>query len=143
MAHENYAQCKFYVYVYTDATADADSCSIFASLILTLEKSEPKIWMHIKHCLNNVKARAIKETQNIYCVDAAASDAENLCTWCLASLVDIIWKFLFQNILNDSARRLQYATHVLFSQLTVEKELFIRVIEICCKSGMLIKSCRY
>ena len=99
--------------------------------------------MHIKHCLNNVKARAIQETQNMHCVDAAASDAENLYKWCLASLVDIIWKCLFQNILNDSARRLQYATQFLFSQLTVEKELFIRVIEICCKSGMLIKSCRY
>ena len=93
MAHENYAQCKFYVYVYTDATADADSFSIFASFILTLEKSEPKIWMHIKHCLNNVKAREIQETQNRHCVDAAPSDAENLCKWCLASVVDIIWKF--------------------------------------------------
>ena len=44
--------------------------------------------------------------------------------------------FLFQNILNESARRLQYVTHVLFSQLTVEKEFFIPVIEICSKSGM-------
>ena len=43
MEHENYAQCKFYVYVSTDATADAASCSTFASFILTLEKSEPKI----------------------------------------------------------------------------------------------------
>ena len=43
MAHENYAQCKFYVYVYTYVTADANSCSIFASFILTFEKSEPKI----------------------------------------------------------------------------------------------------
>ena len=143
MGHENYAQCKFYVYVYNDATADAASCSTFASFILTLEKSEPKIWMHIKHCLNNVKAIAIQETQNNHYVDAAASDAENLCKWCLASLMDIVWKFLFQNILNDSARSLKYATHVLFSQSTVEKELFIRVIEICCRSGMLIKSCRY
>ena len=38
MGHENYAQCKFYVYVFTDATADADSCSIFAAFILTIEK---------------------------------------------------------------------------------------------------------
>ena len=99
--------------------------------------------MHIKHCLNNVKAIAIQETLHMHYVDAAASDAENLCKWCLAGLVDIVWKVLFQNILNDSARRLQYATHVLFSQSTVEKEVFIRVIEICRKSGMLIKSCRY
>ena len=108
---------------------------------MTLEKSEPKIWMHIKHCLNSAKAIAIQETQNMQCVYAAASDAENLCKWCLTSLVDIVWECLFQNILNDSARCLQYATHVLFSQSTVEKEFFIYVIEICCKSGMLIKSC--
>ena len=31
------------VYVSTDATADAASCSTFASFILTLEKTEPKI----------------------------------------------------------------------------------------------------
>ena len=116
IGHENYAQCKFYVYVSTDATADAVFSSTFASFILTLEKTEPKIWMHIKHCANSAKAIAIKETQNMHCVDAAASDAENLCMWCLASLVDIVWEFLFQNILNDSARRLQYATHVLVSQ---------------------------
>ena len=41
--HENYAQCKFYVYVSTHATADAASCSTFASFILTFEKTEPKI----------------------------------------------------------------------------------------------------
>ena len=43
MGHENYSQCKCYVYVSTDATADAASCLTFASFILTLEKSEPKI----------------------------------------------------------------------------------------------------
>ena len=47
MTHENYAQ--FYVNVYTDMTADAASCATLAVFILTLEKSEPKIWMHIKH----------------------------------------------------------------------------------------------
>ena len=114
MGHKNNAQCKFYVYVSTDATADATSCSIFASFILTLEKSEPKIWMRIKHCLNRAKAIAIQETQNMHCVDAAASDAENLCKWCLASFVDIVWEFLFQNILNDSARSLQYICHTGF-----------------------------
>ena len=31
----------------------------------------------------------------------------------------------------------------LFSHSNVEKECFIHVIEICCKQGMLIKSCRY
>ena len=35
MGYKNYAQCKFYVYVSTDATADAASCSTFASFILT------------------------------------------------------------------------------------------------------------
>ena len=99
--------------------------------------------MHIKHCLNSVKAIAIQEMQNMHCVDAAASDAENLCEWCLASLVDIVWEFLFQNILKNSARRLKYAIHILFGQSTLENEFFIRVIEICCISGMLIKSCRY
>ena len=43
MGQENYAQCKLYVYVYTDATVDAAFCSTFASFILTLEKSEPNI----------------------------------------------------------------------------------------------------
>ena len=43
MVNENYAQCKFWVYVSTDATADADSCSKFAAFILTLEKSELEI----------------------------------------------------------------------------------------------------
>ena len=84
------AQCKFYVYVYTDATADAASCSTFASFILTSEKGEPKIRMHIKNCLNSAKSIAIQETQNMHCVDAAVSDAENLCKKCLASLIDIV-----------------------------------------------------
>ena len=132
MGHRNYAQCKFYVYVSTDATADADYSSKFASFILTLEKSELKIWMHIKHCTNSAKAIAIQEAQNMRCVDAAASDAENLCKWCLAAS----W-LLFENFCSKIFfTTLQYATHVLSSQSTVEKEFFIRVIEICCKSGM-------
>ena len=49
MGYESYAQCKFYVYMSTDVTADAASCWTLAAFILTLEKSEPKIWMHIKH----------------------------------------------------------------------------------------------
>ena len=96
MGHENYAQCKFYVYVSTDVTADAASCLTLATFILTLEKSEPKIWMHIKHCLSSAKAIPIQEAQILHCVDAAASDAENLCRWCLASPVDIFWEFLFR-----------------------------------------------
>ena len=46
----------------------------------------------------------IQEVQTLLCVDAAASDAENLCLWCLASLVDIFWAILLQNVLNNSAR---------------------------------------
>ena len=77
--HEKYAQCKFYVYVSSDVTADAASCWTLAAFILTLEKSEPKILMHIKHCLSSAKAIPIQEAQKLYRVDAAASDAENLC----------------------------------------------------------------
>ena len=61
MGHENYAQCKFYVNKSTDATADAASFSTLLAFILTLEKSEPKIWMHIKHCLSSAKAIPIEE----------------------------------------------------------------------------------
>ena len=96
MGNENYAQCKFYVFVSTDVTADAASCWTLAAVILTLEKTEPKIWMHIKHCLSSANAIPIQEAQKSHCVDAAASDAENLCKWCLASPVDIFWECLFQ-----------------------------------------------
>ena len=61
VGHQNYAQCKFYVYVPTDVAADAASCSKLAAFILTLEKSEPKIWLHIKHCLSSAKAIPIQE----------------------------------------------------------------------------------
>ena len=105
-------------------TADAASCCTLATFILTLENSEPKIWVHIEHCLSSAKAIPIQETQKLHCVDAAASDAENLCRWCLASPVDIFWKFLFRSLWNASARRVQYATHVLFSHSTVEKKSY-------------------
>ena len=95
MGHENYAQYKLYVYVSTDGTADAAFCLILAAFILTLEKSDSKIWMHIKPCLSSVKAIPIQEAQKLHCVDEAASDAENLCRWCIASPVDIFWEFLF------------------------------------------------
>ena len=39
--------------------------------------------------LSRAKAIPIQEAQKLHCVDAAASDAENLCRWCLASPVDI------------------------------------------------------
>ena len=42
-------------------TADAASCSTLAAFILTLEKSEPKIWMHIKYYLSSAKAIPIQE----------------------------------------------------------------------------------
>ena len=61
MGHENYAQCKFYIYVSTDVTADAASCWTLAAFILTLEKSESKIVMHIKHGLSSAKVIPIKE----------------------------------------------------------------------------------
>ena len=142
MGHENYTQCEFYVYVCTDVTADAASFWTLAAFILILEKSAPKIWMHIKHCLSSTKAILIQEAQKLHCVDAAASDAENLCKWCLASPVDIFRECLFRILWNDSTRRVQCATHVLFSNSTVEKEFVMHVIEICCKQEMLIKSCR-
>ena len=63
MGHENNVQCKFYVYVSTDVTVDADSCWTLAAFILTLEKSELKIWIHIKHCLSSAKAIPIQEAQ--------------------------------------------------------------------------------
>ena len=113
MGHQNYVQCKFYVYVSTDVTADAASCWTFAAFLLTSEKSKPKVWMHIKHCLSNAKAIPIQKAQKLPCVDAAASDAENLCKWCLTSPVDIFWELLFRILWNDSARREQYAKHVL------------------------------
>ena len=83
--------------------ADAAPLSAFASFILTLEKSEPKIWMHIKHCLNSAKAITIQEAQNMYGSDAAASDAENLCKWCqwLAS-----WIFFWRIVVPNSFERL-------------------------------------
>ena len=43
IAHENYAKCEFKIYVSTDATADAYSCSTFAAFILTNEEGTPKI----------------------------------------------------------------------------------------------------
>ena len=62
--HGNYAQCKFYLYVSIDVTADAASCWTLAAFRLTLEKSEPKIWMHIKHCLITAMQYQFKKHKN-------------------------------------------------------------------------------
>ena len=63
IAHENYAKCEFKVYVSTDATADAASCSTFVALILAPEEGKPKILMHIKHCLRSAKSIPIQKVQ--------------------------------------------------------------------------------
>ena len=131
------------VYVFTDATADAASYSTFAAFILIPEESKPKIGMHINHCLGSVKAIPIQEVQKLLCIDAAAFDAENLCMWCLANLVDIFREILFQNLWNNSARLKQFTKQRFNNIQAVEKEFFIHIIEICCNSGMLVKSYRY
>ena len=40
MGNENYAQCKFYVYVSTDVTSDAASCWTLAALTLKKGRTE-------------------------------------------------------------------------------------------------------
>ena len=67
------------VYVSTDATADAASCSIFAvfaAFILIPEESKSNIWIHINHYLSSTKAIPIHEVQKLHCVGSAASDAD-------------------------------------------------------------------
>ena len=95
---------SFRFFVSADATANAASCSSFSVFILSPEESKPKIWMHTKHCLSSAKVLPIQEVQILLCVDAAAPDAENLCMWCLACLLDIIWEILFRNLWNNSER---------------------------------------
>ena len=63
----------------------------------------------------------IQEVQKWLCVDAAASDAENLCMWCLAILVDIFWEFLFKNLWNSSARLKQFTKQGFNNKQTIEK----------------------
>ena len=115
----------------------------FAAQIVIPEESKPKIWMHINHRLSSAKTIPIQEVQKLLCVDAAASDAENLSMWCLASLVDIFWEILFQNLWNNSARLKQFTKQCFNNKQTVKKEFFIQIIEICCNSGMLVKSYCY
>ena len=85
----------------------------------------------------------IQEVQKLLCVDADASDAENLCLWCLASLVDIFWAILFHNFRNNAARLKKFTKQRFNNKQTVEKDFLIHIIEICCNSGMLVKSYRY
>ena len=126
IAHKNYAKCEFYVYVSTDATADAASCSLLAAFILIPEESKPKIWMHIKHRLSSDKAILIQEVQKLLCVDAVSSDAENLYMWCLAGLVDVFWEILFQNLWNNSARLKQFNKQRFINKQTIKNNsLFI------------------
>ena len=57
----------------------------------------------------------------------------------------IFLEILFQNLWNNSAR-LKHFTNLkqhFINKQTVEKELFIHIIEICCDSGILVKSYRY
>ena len=110
---------------------------------MTPEESEPKFWMHINHCLSSVKAIPIQEVQKLLCVDAAASDAEYLYMWCLAILVDIFWEFFIQKSLDQSARLKQFIKQGFNNEQTIEKDCFIHIIEICCNSGILVKSYRY
>ena len=116
MSDENYAKCKFYVCVSTDATADAASCSTFAAFISTPEESKPKFWMHIKQCYTGAKTIPIHKVQKLLCVDAAASDADNLCMWCMASLVNIFWEILFQHLWNYSAILKQFTKQRFINQ---------------------------
>ena len=64
---------------------------------------------------------------------------------CDASLA--LWIFflaiLFQNFRNNSARLKEFTKQRFNNTQTVEKDFFIHIIEICCNSGMLVKSYRY
>ena len=82
--------------------------------------------MHIKQCLSSAKTIPIQEVQKLLYVDAAASDAANLCMWCLASIVDIFWEILFQNLWNNAARLKQDAKQRFTNKHTVKRiSLFI------------------
>ena len=54
------------------------------------------MWTHIKHYERSANTIQIQEAHNLICVDTAASDAENIYKWCLASLVDIFEKCCFK-----------------------------------------------
>ena len=61
MGHENFVQCKFYAYVSIDVTADAASCWTLAAFILTLGKSEPKIWNAYQTLSKKCQSNTIQE----------------------------------------------------------------------------------
>ena len=80
------------------------SCLKFAAFILTLEKNELKSLIYIQHCLSSANAITIQDAQNLHCVDAAASDAENFVSdaW-LASFIffEIFCSKIFGTTLQD------------------------------------------
>ena len=122
IGHEIYAQCTFYVYVSANVTADAASCWTLSAFILILEKSEPKIWMHTKHCSSSAKARTRQIKKYRHCIVLMYLHLM------LKIFVRDAWiapwifylGFLFRILWNDSASREQYARDVLFSHSTVE-----------------------
>ena len=119
-------------------------------MLLPAKRFLPLYWALKKQTENlnayqtsSTKAIPIQEVQTLLCADAATYDAENLCMWCLASLVDIFGEILFQNLWNNSVRLNQFTKHRFINKQTVEKEFVIPIIEICCNSRKLIKSYRY
>ena len=83
-----------------------------------------------------------KEVQKLLCVDAAASDAENLCLWCLASLVDIFEDFV-PKFWEQLCKTKKFTQQCFNNKQTVEKDFLNHIIEIYGNSGMLVKSYRY
>ena len=55
-----------------------------------------------------------------------------------------LWNFfleiLFQNLRNNFARLKMFTKQRFINKQTVEKEICIHIIDICCNSGMLVKS---
>ena len=92
-----------------------------------------------KYCQSNINSRSTKIAflcSCIWCLKLC------MCMWCMASLVDIFEKVWFQNLWNNSPRLKQLTKQRFINKQTTEKEFFIQIIEICCNSGMLIKSYR-
>ena len=52
-------------------------------------------------------------------------------------------KILYQNLRINPIRLKRFTKQRFNNKQTVEKEFFIHIIEICCNSGMLVKSYRY
>ena len=79
--------------------------------------------MHIKQRLTGAKTIPIHEVQKLLCVDAAASDAEILSMWCLASLLSIFWEILFQHLWNYSAILKHFTKQHLFRAVRLSNKL--------------------